>query len=48
MHGDGADAELPAGPDHAERDLAPVRYQDFLEQRRGLSGEEGKGRGGGG
>ena len=28
---DGPDAELAAGDDHAQRDFAPVRYQNLLE-----------------
>src|SRR5690606_30613659 len=31
--GDGLDAELPAGSVDAQRDLAAVRDQNFLEQR---------------
>jgi hypothetical protein len=34
VHGDGLDAELLAGPDDAERDLAPVRDQDLAEHQR--------------
>ena len=33
VHGDGADAELAARADDAQRDLAAVRDEDLLEQR---------------
>src|SRR5262249_58666482 len=32
--GDGADAELAAGPDHAYRDLAAIGDEDFRKRRR--------------
>ena len=31
MHGDRLDPHLAAGADHAQRDLAPVGDQDFVE-----------------
>jgi len=31
VHGDGLDAELAAGADHSQSDLAPVCNQDFLK-----------------
>ena len=33
MHGDGGDAELLAGAQHAQRDLSAIGYQDFVEHR---------------
>ena len=36
MHGDGRDAELLAGAQHAQRDLAAIGYEDFFEHRREL------------
>ena len=33
MHGHGRDAELLAGAQHAQRDLAAVGYEDFFEHR---------------
>ena len=33
MHGNGGDAELLAGPEHAKRDLAAIGYQDLVEHR---------------
>ena len=33
MHRDGRDAELLAGAQHAQRDLAAIGYEDFFEHR---------------
>ncbi len=34
MHGDGGDAEVPAGAEYPERDFAAIGDQDFFEHRR--------------
>ena len=36
VHGDGRDAELLAGAEHPERDLAAVGDEDFVEHCAGL------------
>ena len=39
MHRDGGDAELLAGAQHAQRDLAAVGDQDFFEHDAGANSE---------